>query len=116
MSRLILLGLCLYGSFSHPAIAVAHDQEAIARGKKALESRAFNPGSWTIEAYENAWRHWQPKLEKAPANYDHGRSNGGHRSATTSTRISAGRLSNTSKHCSRTTIRIWRGQFSPDFA
>lgn len=70
MSRLILLCICLSGLFIHPAIALAQDLEAIARGKKALESRAFNPAPWTVDAYENAWRHWQPKLEKAPANYD----------------------------------------------
>jgi hypothetical protein len=50
--------------------ARAQDAKAIARGKKALETRAFNPSVWTVEAYENAWKHWQPKLEKAPANYD----------------------------------------------
>ena len=37
--------------------------EAIARGKKALETRAFNAAAWPVEAYENAWKHWQPKPE-----------------------------------------------------
>jgi hypothetical protein len=50
--------------------ARADDAEAIARGKKALETRAFLPELWPVDAYENAWKHWQPKLEKSPANYD----------------------------------------------
>jgi mono/diheme cytochrome c family protein len=54
----------------HPASAWAGDKEAIARGKKALETGAFIPAPWPAEAYENAWKHWVPKLEKAPANYD----------------------------------------------
>jgi hypothetical protein len=50
--------------------ARADDAKAIARGKKALETRAFNPAPWKVEAYENAWKHWQPKPEMKPANYD----------------------------------------------
>ena len=48
----------------------AQDPEAIARGKKALETRAFTPAPWSFDAYLNAWKHWQPKLEQAPADYD----------------------------------------------
>jgi hypothetical protein len=67
MSRWIFL--CV-GLVLTSAEARADDAEVIARGKKALETRAFNPAPWTVEAYENAWKHWQPKPEKAPANYD----------------------------------------------
>lgn len=48
----------------------AQDAEAIARGKKALEGRAFSPAPWPFAAYDNAWKFWQPKLDKAPADYD----------------------------------------------
>jgi mono/diheme cytochrome c family protein len=48
----------------------ADDPEAIARGKKALETRAFSPAPWPTVAYDNAWKQWQPKLDKKPANYD----------------------------------------------
>jgi mono/diheme cytochrome c family protein len=52
-----------------PAV-FADDPEAIARGRKALEGRAFSPAPWPFSAYENAWKSWQPKLAKAPENYD----------------------------------------------
>jgi mono/diheme cytochrome c family protein len=67
MSRWI--ALCV-GLVLTATTARAQDAEAIARGKRALETRAFNPSAWTVEAYENAWKHWQPKIEMAPANYD----------------------------------------------
>jgi mono/diheme cytochrome c family protein len=53
-----------------PAILRADDVEAIARGRKALETRSFSPAPWTFSAYDNAWKHWEPRLDKAPANYD----------------------------------------------
>jgi mono/diheme cytochrome c family protein len=49
---------------------VLADDEAIARGKKALETRSFNPAPWPFSAYDNAWKHWEPKLDKAPDKYD----------------------------------------------
>ncbi len=48
----------------------ADDPEAIARGKKALEGRAYSPAPWPFAAYDNAWKAWLPKLDKAPDNYD----------------------------------------------
>src|SRR5688572_21353705 len=60
----ILLGLGL----APPARA--DDAEAIARGKKALQTRAFSPAPWPFAAYDNAWKAWEPKLEQAPDNYD----------------------------------------------
>lgn len=53
-----------------PAVAFADDPDAIARGKKALETRAFSPAPWSFAAYENVWKQWAPKLEKAPEKYD----------------------------------------------
>jgi mono/diheme cytochrome c family protein len=42
---------------------------AAERGKQALLGRAFNPGPWQTNAYDQAWKHWQPALAKAPQNY-----------------------------------------------
>ena len=53
-----------------PTLLRADDPEAIVRGKKALETRAFSPAPWPYSAYEEAWKQWQPKLDKAPAEYD----------------------------------------------
>lgn len=47
-----------------------NDAEAIARGQNALQTRAFSPAPWSFAAYDNAWKSWQPKLDKQPANYD----------------------------------------------
>jgi hypothetical protein len=67
MSRWIFL--CV-GLLLTSTVARAGDDDAIARGKKALETRAFVPTIWTVEAYENAWQYWTPKPEKAPDHYD----------------------------------------------
>jgi len=48
----------------------ANEKDAVERGKKALETRAFTPAPWPFAAYENVWKSWQPKLDKAPADYD----------------------------------------------
>jgi mono/diheme cytochrome c family protein len=50
--------------------ARADDAKSSARGKEALETRSFSPAHWTVEAYENAWKHWTPKPARKPANYD----------------------------------------------
>jgi hypothetical protein len=42
--------------------------EAAQRGKKILETRVFSSASWSLKAYEDAWRQWGPDPEK-PANY-----------------------------------------------
>jgi Cytochrome c len=70
MPRWILLVLWFIGALLSPVSTSAGDGEAVKRGKKALEGRAFIPAAWSVEAYENAWKHWQPKPAKAPANYD----------------------------------------------
>lgn len=46
------------------------DVVAVERGHKALTTRAFNPASWSFQAYEEAWKHWTPPLKERPANYD----------------------------------------------
>lgn len=48
----------------------AGDADAIARGKKALETRAFIPARWTVDAYDNAWTRWTPKPDQKPRDYD----------------------------------------------
>jgi hypothetical protein len=68
MPRLTLATLIFACLTASPARA--DDPDAIARGKKALEGRAFSPAPWPFSAYENVWKHWQPKLDKSPENYD----------------------------------------------
>jgi hypothetical protein len=52
------------------AASFAGDADAVARGKSALESRAFTPAYWTQKAYDDAWEHWTPKPAAKPADYD----------------------------------------------
>lgn len=68
MRRWILAITSLVSMFS--SVVHAGDKDAIARGKQALLTRAFSPAPWPFAAYENAWKTWQPKPDKAPANYD----------------------------------------------
>jgi mono/diheme cytochrome c family protein len=68
MLRWILLGVCFTGWL--PQTAVAQADNAAARGKQALEGRAFIQAPWTAKAYENAWKQWTPKRDEAPADYD----------------------------------------------
>lgn len=70
MSRWTLLASSFLLVTLSPAALRAQDAEAIARGKKALETRAFSPAPWPTQAYENVWKFWEPKLDKAPDNYD----------------------------------------------
>lgn len=69
MRKWMLASLPLGLLFIVPVSVHADDPDAIARGKKALETRAFSPAPWSFSAYENAWKQWEPKLEKAPENY-----------------------------------------------
>src|SRR6516162_120867 len=70
MSRRVLLAASLFLIVIFPTTLRANDADAIARGKKALETRAFSPAPWPFSAYDNAWKHWQQGLTKAPGNYD----------------------------------------------
>jgi mono/diheme cytochrome c family protein len=69
MQRWLLMNACLLGLLLSQLRAAADGDEASARGKKALETRAFAPAPWTLTAYDNTWKHWQPALEKAPENF-----------------------------------------------
>lgn len=40
-----------------------------ARGKKALETRAFTSAGWSLNAYDEVWRHWTPASSEKPENY-----------------------------------------------
>src|SRR5262245_12070407 len=70
MRRVILSTVCLLGLLHSPTLLWADDAQAIARGKKALEGRAFVPATVPVSVYDNAWKQWQPGLKKAPENYD----------------------------------------------
>ncbi len=63
-------GILLIIVFVLPLAAQTNDPQAIERGKKAMETRAFTPPPWSFSAYENVWKKWNPALEKQPANYD----------------------------------------------
>jgi mono/diheme cytochrome c family protein len=47
----------------------SEEPTAAQRGEKALLTRVFVPGAWTADAYDNAWKNWDPKLDKAPDDY-----------------------------------------------
>jgi mono/diheme cytochrome c family protein len=47
----------------------AEDRAASERGHTALTTRAFNPTTWTLTGYQNAWKSWQPARKEAPADY-----------------------------------------------
>ncbi len=70
MSQRILCTATFFFMSALPSISWADDADAIARGKKALETRSFSPAPWPFQAYDNAWKAWEPKLDKAPADYD----------------------------------------------
>ncbi len=50
--------------------SAASEPDSIERGRIALTTRAFTPAVWTMAAYENAWKTWEPPLKTAPADYD----------------------------------------------
>ena len=55
MQRWILLAASFLSLAIFPTILRADDAEAIARGKKALETRSFSPAPWPFSAYDNVW-------------------------------------------------------------
>ncbi len=63
--RFWMPGLVLTAVFFSPASA--QEPSPAARGKKALEERAFTPAMWLASAYDNAWRSWGVK--EAPKDY-----------------------------------------------
>ena len=48
---------------------LAEQPDARARGQKALLEKSFSPASWTVAAYENAWKQWGLKEKPAPETY-----------------------------------------------
>src|SRR5262249_51201498 len=70
MKQQVLAAVRFFVVSLFPALLHADDAEAIARGKKALETRAFSPAPWPFQAYDTAWKLWEPKLNKAPADYE----------------------------------------------
>lgn len=40
------------------------------RGKQALFTRAFVPAAWSLAAYDNIWKVWEPAVTEKPADYD----------------------------------------------
>jgi hypothetical protein len=53
-----------------PALAIYdRDDDSVARGRKALLSRAFTPAVWSIDSYDQAWKQWQPPLKEKPEGY-----------------------------------------------
>jgi hypothetical protein len=46
----------------------AEPNEAAERGRKALESRSFNPAVWSQKAYDDVWKQWG--LKEKPADFD----------------------------------------------
>src|SRR5215510_3489159 len=65
------LGLAMIAGFLSVSARVhSQDADPVARGKVALTTRPYTPPSWTMTGYLNAWKHWQPPLKEAPADYD----------------------------------------------
>ena len=50
--------------------ALADEPTPAERGKKALLTRAFTPGIWSVRAYDELWRQWGPDVKERPADYD----------------------------------------------
>src|SRR5262245_16263476 len=73
------------------------DDTPIDRGRRALLTRDYNPATWKLTAYDDAWQHWGPKPTKPedyaqafmdryglhPAPYENGRYPMGIREGTT---------------------------------
>jgi hypothetical protein len=54
--------------FLIPTAATGQD-DAIQRGKKALETRTFSSAGWSLDAYDNAWKFWGKHITQKPDNY-----------------------------------------------
>jgi len=56
----VLLGASLFG---------AEREEAVERGKRALEGRHFTPPTIPLDVYENLWKLWGTGAKEPPADY-----------------------------------------------
>jgi mono/diheme cytochrome c family protein len=50
-----------------PAPAAGAERAAAERGRDAIIRRSMNPPTWSADAYENAWKHWE--VAERPADY-----------------------------------------------
>ncbi len=66
--RLLAIALAVVALTQSPVVAQAPDADAVQRGKTALQTRAFSAATWSLDAYDNAWKFWG-NLKKAPDNY-----------------------------------------------
>jgi mono/diheme cytochrome c family protein len=48
----------------------AGDSGAVERGRKALLGRAFNPATWSLDAYTGAGQRWGLPVKEVPKDYD----------------------------------------------
>jgi hypothetical protein len=68
LARLLVLSLVIL-PVGLTLRANASDPDAVARGRLAIEKRAFNPGTWSFKAYEEAWKLWGPDVKTRPEPY-----------------------------------------------
>src|SRR5215470_14252709 len=66
MKRCVLVGLTVLVILSRGAGA----ETAAQRGKKALLTKAYNPPTMLLGAYENAWKHWGLKEKPDAQTFD----------------------------------------------
>ncbi len=64
MFRAVWLGLAL------SATTLSAQEPSAARGYEALTTRAFNPAPWSLAAWDNLWKTWEPRPKQKPADYD----------------------------------------------
>lgn len=50
-------------------VFLSADPDAAERGRKNLVEKSYNPGVWSVSAYDNAWKQWDGVTAK-PADYD----------------------------------------------
>src|ERR1051326_6036878 len=50
------------------AVRADTGDDAVARGKAALEGKSYNPPVWTMSGYESLWKVWG--LSEKPADFD----------------------------------------------
>jgi mono/diheme cytochrome c family protein len=62
-------GAALSGLAMISALSAANPSAA-ERGETVLLQRAFNPPSWSVQSYKNAWRRWERVLREPPQPYD----------------------------------------------
>lgn len=60
--------LCLLALTLVPIVSLA--ETPAERGKKAFETRSFNPPVWREEAWNNLWKQWGEGLKEKPADFD----------------------------------------------